>query len=95
MLCGLLDCPTWTLLSCSCLSAPPVTVITVAKSVFKTSCVPLGVMERMDEQILPALYLWVGEAFHATPSQLGELTLCRALVQALSSPLGGFLGTSL
>jgi hypothetical protein len=74
---------------------PPVTVITVAKSAVKTSCVPLGVMERMDEQILPALYLWVGEAFHATPSQLGELTLCRALVQALSSPLGGFLGTSL
>jgi hypothetical protein len=28
----------------------------------------------------------------ATPSQLGYLTLSRAIVQALVSPIGGFLG---
>ena len=41
-----------------------------------------GIMERMDEQILPALYNFIGLSFNATPSQLGTLTLCRALVQA-------------
>ena len=51
-------------------------------------------MERTDEQLLPAVYLFVAASFNATPEQLGYLTLCRALVQALSSPLGGFLGTS-
>lgn len=51
-----------------------------------------GIMERMDEQILPALYNFIGLSFHATPSQLGTLTLCRALVQALSSPVGGLSG---
>ena len=49
-------------------------------------------MERMDEQILPAVYSAIGASFHATPSQLGVLTLARALVQALASPLGGILG---
>lgn len=53
-----------------------------------------GIMERMDEQILPALYNFIGLSFHATPSQLGTLTLCRALVQALSSPIGGLSGTT-
>lgn len=42
-----------------------------------------------DEQILPALYAWVGAAFDATPTQLGNLALARAVVQALTSPLGG------
>ena len=51
-----------------------------------------GIMERMDEQILPALYNFIGQSFHATPSQLGTLTLCRAFVQALSSPIGGLSG---
>jgi hypothetical protein len=50
------------------------------------------IMERMDEQILPAVYAFVGASFNATPSQLGALTLGRAMVQALSSPAGGFLG---
>ncbi len=54
-----------------------------------------GITERMDEQILPALYNYIGQSFHATPSQLGTLTLCRALVQALSSPIGGLSGTLL
>lgn len=52
-----------------------------------------GTVERMDEQILPALYNFVGQSFHASPSQLGTLTLCRALVQALFSPVSGVCGT--
>lgn len=49
-------------------------------------------MERTDEQILPAVYRFLGESFKASPSQLGVLTLSRALTQALASPLGGLLG---
>ena len=41
---------------------------------------------------LPAVYRFVGASFAASPSQLGYLTLSRALVQALASPLGGLLG---
>ena len=51
-----------------------------------------SVMERMDEQILPAVYAEIGSAFKATPIQLGYLTLSRALVQAFASPLGGIAG---
>ncbi len=47
---------------------------------------------RMDVQILPALYNALGKAFNASPTELGYLTLARALVQALSSPLGGIAG---
>jgi hypothetical protein len=49
-------------------------------------------MERSDEQILPSLYNRVGAAFNATPSQLGVITLARAVVQAVASPLGGIAG---
>ena len=49
-------------------------------------------MERADEQILPALYGFVAASFHIGPTQLGYLTLSRALVQAVASPLGGVLG---
>ncbi|EIE22835.1 MFS general substrate transporter [Coccomyxa subellipsoidea C-169] len=51
-----------------------------------------GMMERMDEQILPALYNALGKAFDASPTELGYLTLSRALVQACASPLGGVAG---
>ena len=51
-----------------------------------------AVMERLDEQTLPSLYSAVSAAFRTSPTQLGYLTLCRALVQALSSPLGGVAG---
>mmetsp|Transcript_16591 Transcript_16591/g.43015 ORF Transcript_16591/g.43015 Transcript_16591/m.43015 type:complete len:537 (+) Transcript_16591:330-1940(+) len=51
-----------------------------------------AVVERADEQILPALYFFVGLSLGATPSQLGTITLARALVQALTSPLSGALG---
>ena len=40
------------------------------------------ILERLDEVILSAVYTPLGLALHATPSQLGTLTLCRALVQA-------------
>lgn len=50
---------------------------------------------RCDEQILPAVYAWVGASFQATPAQLGYITLGRALMQALSSPLGGVAGAPL
>ncbi len=43
-------------------------------------------------QILPALYNALGKAFDASPTELGYLTLSRALVQACASPLGGVAG---
>lgn len=51
-----------------------------------------NIMERADEQILPALYGFVAASFNIGPTQLGYLTLSRALVQAVASPLGGILG---
>jgi hypothetical protein len=54
-----------------------------------------GIMERSDEQILPSLYSRVGAAFDATPSQLGWITLARAVVQAVASPIGGIAGFKL
>lgn len=51
-----------------------------------------AVMERLDEQTLPSLYSAVSATFQTLPKQLGYLTLCRALVQALTSPLGGMAG---
>lgn len=53
-----------------------------------------NIMERADEQILPALYKFVAASFNIGPTQLGYLTLSRALVQAVASPLGGILGQS-
>eukprot|EP00897_Mesotaenium_endlicherianum_P007470 jgi/Mesen1/6751/ME000344S06033 len=50
-----------------------------------------AIMERADEGLLPAVYREVGVAFNASPSQLGSLTFIRAVVQAGSSPLAGFL----
>ncbi len=50
------------------------------------------VFERADEVILPAMYNFVAQSFQATPTQLATITLSRALVQALASPLGGLLG---
>lgn len=43
-------------------------------------------------KIVPAVYRFLGVSFAATPTQLGYITLSRALVQALSSPLGGIAG---
>ena len=53
-------------------------------------------------QVLPAVYLFIGKALHATPAQLGTLTLCRALVQVTTLTRAclircqlAYLGTSL
>ena len=51
-----------------------------------------AVLERCDEQMLPALYRYVGASWSATPTQLGLVTLARACTQALCSPLGGIAG---
>lgn len=40
-----------------------------------------AVVERADEGILPAVYFFIGRSLNATLSQLGTLTLCRAVVQ--------------
>eukprot|EP00879_Flechtneria_rotunda_P014283 GHRR01014921.1.p1 GENE.GHRR01014921.1~~GHRR01014921.1.p1 ORF type:complete len:482 (+),score=156.06 GHRR01014921.1:483-1928(+) len=50
------------------------------------------VVEQANEQVLPAVYLFVGRSLNATPVQLGTLTLCRAMVQTLASPMSGILG---
>ena len=50
------------------------------------------VFERADEVILPAVYSFVARSFSATPSDLANITLARALVQAVCSPVGGVLG---
>ncbi|KAK2080470.1 hypothetical protein QBZ16_000323 [Prototheca wickerhamii] len=50
------------------------------------------IVERTDESILPAVYFFIGRSLRATLPQLGVLTLCRAVVQALSSPVSGVLG---
>lgn len=44
------------------------------------------ILERLDEQILTAVYTPIGKSLHASPSQLGSLTLCRALVQVGTCP---------
>ncbi|KAK9801849.1 hypothetical protein WJX73_001027 [Symbiochloris irregularis] len=51
-----------------------------------------SIVEKADEQVLPAVYFFIMRSLKCTPSQLGTLTLCRALVQALSSPISGVLG---
>ncbi|GAU16589.1 hypothetical protein TSUD_233410 [Trifolium subterraneum] len=48
-------------------------------------------MERADENLLPAVYKEVSEAFNAGPSDLGYLTFIRNFVQGISSPLAGIL----
>lgn len=49
-------------------------------------------LENTDAILLPAVYLYVGCAFAATPAQLGSMTFTRLLSQAFASPLGGLLG---
>lgn len=50
-----------------------------------------SIMERADENLLPAVYKEVSEAFSAGPSELGYLTFIRNFVQGLASPLAGVL----
>nr|GMD51959.1 protein spinster-like [Ipomoea batatas]GMD55446.1 protein spinster-like [Ipomoea batatas] len=48
-------------------------------------------MERADENLLPAVYKEVSEAFTAGPSDLGYLTFIRNFVQGIASPVAGIL----
>ncbi|XP_011099576.1 uncharacterized protein LOC105177960 [Sesamum indicum] len=50
-----------------------------------------SIMERADENLLPAVYKEVSEAFAAGPSDLGYLTFTRNFVQGLASPVAGVL----
>lgn len=50
-----------------------------------------AIMERADENLLPAVYKEVSETFNAGPSDLGYLTFVRNFVQGISSPLAGIL----
>lgn len=54
-----------------------------------------SILERSNEQTLPALYKYVGRSLDATPKDLGYITLACAVVQALFAPVGGLLGASL
>ena len=40
-----------------------------------------SIVERADESILPAVYLFIGKSLNVNMSQLGTLTLIRGLVQ--------------
>ncbi|XP_070024165.1 uncharacterized protein [Nicotiana sylvestris] len=46
-----------------------------------------AIMERADENLLPAVYKEVSEAFTAGPSDLGYLTFIRNFVQGIASPV--------
>ncbi|KAL6498132.1 hypothetical protein OROGR_028529 [Orobanche gracilis] len=50
-----------------------------------------SIMERADENLLPAVYKEVSEAFSAGPSDLGYLTFVRNFMQGLASPVAGIL----
>ncbi|RWW26409.1 hypothetical protein BHE74_00045507, partial [Ensete ventricosum] len=50
-----------------------------------------SIMERADENLLPAVYKEVSEAFNAGPIELGYLTFIRNFVQSVSSPMAGVL----
>jgi MFS family permease len=49
-----------------------------------------SVLEKADEVLLPAVYREVGAALGASPTALGSLTLCRALVQTACYPLAAY-----
>eukprot|EP00892_Ulva_mutabilis_P011286 jgi/Ulvmu1/852/UM100_0003.1 len=53
------------------------------------------IVEGADMAVLPAVYLFIARSLRASPSELGVMTLCRALMQALSSPISGVLGDTI
>jgi MFS family permease len=53
------------------------------------------VIEKADEAILPSTYAFIGASLGATPAQLGNITLARALTQAAAAPVAGILGDRL
>lgn len=51
-----------------------------------------SIFEKADESVLPAMFKYISKDFQATPAQMGALSLCRGLTQALTTPLGGISG---
>ncbi|XP_062202054.1 uncharacterized protein LOC133904589 [Phragmites australis] len=47
----------------------------------------VALLESADEALLPAVYREVGAVLGASPTLLGSITLCRAVVQAMCYPL--------
>lgn len=50
------------------------------------------VLQQTDASLLPAVYLYVGCAFQATPAQLGTISFASLLAASFASPFGGLLG---
>lgn len=50
-----------------------------------------AIMERADENLLPAVYKEISETFKAGPSDLGYLTFIRNFVKGIASPVAGIL----
>ncbi|KAL6655685.1 hypothetical protein ACP70R_006511 [Stipagrostis hirtigluma subsp. patula] len=48
-------------------------------------------MERADAALLPALFMEIGAALHASPTALGSIALSRSVVQTASYPLAAYL----
>jgi uncharacterized membrane protein SpoIIM required for sporulation len=48
-----------------------------------------SILEKADENLLPAVYKEVSEAFNAGPTELGYLTFIMNFVQSVSSPFAG------
>ena len=51
--------------------------------------------EEADKVLLTSMYLAIGNSLNALPSQLGQLTMFRALVQASPCYMAGFLDACL
>lgn len=52
----------------------------------------VGMLEKMDEALVPALSRPLGCYFNAGPQALGMITFARSVVQAVASPIGGLAG---
>ena len=50
-----------------------------------------GIMESVDQSLLPGVYKEVGLALHTDPARLGSLTLFRLIVQSFCYPLAAYL----
>ncbi|BDA40595.1 hypothetical protein COCOBI_01-2480 [Coccomyxa sp. Obi] len=56
------------------------------------ACAVAFTAEEADKVLLTSMYLAIGSSLKALPSQLGQLTMYRALVQAIFIPFVGILG---
>ena len=51
----------------------------------------VSILERADENLLPAVYKEVSAAFNAGPTDLGYLTFMMNFLKSIASPLAGVL----